>query len=317
MTDNCVYQEDRAELTPERISTADDPVHGPITVFHDVVIASEMVQPYPDGKALKSRDELEAYAWTVEGRWVKAGSHPEDAIISTRVDVNGRTVNAHFVKNLKDPKTQRPNRAGVRADIQIFNKKVSPELLEGMKAGTRRDVSIGFFYTADNTAGTVADGPFQGEAYDYVQRSMFHDHLAVGLNNKDGRCPSPYCGLGADAITSKSLTNDPFAGFKNWDVCISKVMAENPKLSKEAAANICGSLKKKHEDAVDFGKMQNILAIAKAILIEIDRETGALEKSGELEKVKEINLDKFLSEYTIQATAKQIDAKIKELLGEL
>lgn len=232
------------ELAPESISTATDPVHGPVTIFHDVVIASEMVQPYPDGRALKHRDELEAYAWTVEGRWVKAGGHPEDAIISDRSDVNGKTMNAHFVKNLKDPKTGRPCRAGVRADIYVFDNKVAPEILDGMKNGTKRDVSIGFFYKSDRTAGSLTDGPFAGEAYDYVQRNMFHDHTAVGLEAKNGRCPSPYCGLGADEIKAK-IGNDPFFSFKKFSDCEEKIRKENPGMPESEVSGICGKLEAK------------------------------------------------------------------------
>lgn len=317
MSEKCLYQEDRIELAPEKVTTIDDPIHGPITIFHDVVIASEMVQPYPDGKAFKCRDELEAYAWTVEGRWVKAGSHPEDAIISDRNDVNGRTVNAHYVKNLKDPKTQRPNRAGVRADIHVFNKKVPPELLEGMKKGTKCDVSIGFFYTADKTAGTVADGPFQGEAYDYVQRSMFHDHLAVGLNEKNGRCPSPYCGLGADEIVKRTITGDPFAGFSNFEDCVSKIMKENPDYSKEQAVKTCGMLKAKHEDIMEYDKRQNILAILSALQAECLKEDARLEQSGELESIKAVNMSEKIAEYAVLSAKKMVDEKVKELLKDI
>lgn len=312
---SCVYQEDRAELNPDSISSITDPNHGPITIFHDVVIASEIVQPYPDGKAFKCRDELEAYAWTVEGRWVKAGGHPEDAIISDRSDVNGRTINSHYVKNLKDPKTGRPNRAGVRADIQIFDKKIAPDLLEAMKKGTKRDVSIGFFYTADKTSGKVSDGPFKDEAYDYVQRNMFHDHLAVAIDN--GRCPSPYCGLGADDITSKKLTNDPFAGFANWNACITEIMGKNPKLTKVQAEGICGNLKAKHEDIMDYGKRQNILAICSALTKECNKEDAKLEQSGELKAIKATNIDEKIAEYSVLSAKKMIDAAVKELLKDI
>lgn len=310
-----IYQEDNMELKPEKISSTLDPLHGPVTIFHDVIIASEIIQPYPDGKALKSRDELEAYAWTVEGRWTKAGGHPEDAIISDRTDVCGRTTNARYVKNLKDPKTGRPNRAGVRADIQVFDKKISPELLDSMKKGKKRDVSIGFFFKKDETPGKVMDGPFTGEDYDYVQRNMFHDHLAIAIDN--GRCPSPYCGLGADEIVKKSLTGDPFAGFANFSECLIKVKEKNPKLSDESAVKICGSLKAKHEDIIDFEKTQNVSALLKAALCEIEKNEGKMKETGELDKLKDLVLEGYFSEHTIQSTKKQIDDKIKEILDQL
>jgi len=310
-----IYQQDSIRLDADRISEEKHPVFGDMTVFHNVVIASEMVQPYKDGKALKHRDELEAYSWTVDGRWIIVGGHPEDAIISDRAQVGGRTVNPKYVKNLKDPKTGRPNRAGVTADIQVFNNKISKQQLDDMKSGKKADVSIGFFYAKDEKAGIVEDGPFKGDAYDYVQRNMFHDHTAVGI--EDGRCPSPYCGLGADEICKHSLTNDPFSGFKNWGACITKVMLENPKLTKEAAANICGSLKAKHEDLLDLGVMQNITAITSAIQRECSKQDEELKSRSDIDRLKDVMLDGFLSEYTLQSTAKQIDDKIKEILGEL
>jgi len=256
-----IYQQDRIQLIADRISEGKDPIHGATTIFHDVVIASEMVQKYGDGKALKHRDELEAYAWTADGRWIIAGGHPEEAIISDRKQVSGRTENIRYVKNLKDPKTQRPNRAGVLADVVVFNDKIDATILKDMKAGKKADVSIGFFFTKDAKPGSVEDGPCKGEEYDYVQRNMFHDHLAVGIDN--GRCPSPYCGLGADQIVN-ALANDPFSGFANFNECKAKIMGENPKMSEEEAEGICGELKSKHEkkDMEDewMGKLTKELA---------------------------------------------------------
>ena len=242
------YMEDKVAFKPDRVSTGKHSVHGDTTIFHDVVIASEMIQPYPDGKALKSRDELEAYAWTVDGRWIIAGGHPENPIISSRDEVSGRTVNARYVKDLKDPKTGRPCRAGVRADVEVFNSKISPADLEAMTNGTKADVSIGFFFDKDDSPGTLDDGPFKGEAFDYVQRSMFHDHLAVAIDN--GRCPSPFCGLGADDINAK-VGHDPFGGFTNFSECEQKIKEKNPDLSDEAVSKICGKLKSEHEEKED------------------------------------------------------------------
>ncbi len=273
MSEN-IYQQDKGKLISEKITEENDPIHGPSTVFHDVVIASEMVQPYGDGKALKHRDELEAYSWTVDGRWIIAGGHPEDAIISDRKQVSGKTVNPRYVKNLKDPKTGRPNRAGVIADIKVFDDKMPKELLKDMKEGKKADVSIGFFFTKDAKAGMVEDGPFKGDAYDYTQRNMFHDHLAVGIDN--GRCPSPYCGLGADQI-NEALANDPFAGFSGFSDCLAKVKEKNPDLSDESAKKICGKLKAEHEqkDMEDLATTKLIRELAKQLMDEMEELKGA------------------------------------------
>lgn len=290
------YMEDKVAFKPERVSTGKHIVHGDTTIFHDVVIASEMVQRYPDGKALKSRDELEAYAWTVDGRWIIAGGHPENPIISSRDEVSGRTFNARYCKDLKDPKTGRPCRGGVRADIEVFNSKISPDDLKSMINGTKADVSIGFFFDKDDSPGTLDDGPFKGEAFDYVQRSMFHDHLAVAIDN--GRCPSPFCGLGADELPFNAA--DPFAGFTDFSECLSKVKSENKGLSDEGAQKICGSLKAKHEkskkDGDDMGKL--IKQLAKQIMDEMEELKGMKDSKQEAFPVWWRGIDWKEPEYT-------------------
>ena len=64
-----IYQQDSITLDAKRITDETHPVFGDMTVFHDVVIASEIVQQYNDGMAFKPRDELEKYAptWMADG----------------------------------------------------------------------------------------------------------------------------------------------------------------------------------------------------------------------------------------------------------
>jgi len=66
------------------------------------VIASETVHKYKDGMAYKPADELEKAAWTAEGRWVKALSHPTSDHIRNVNDINGRMENPRFRKDLND-----------------------------------------------------------------------------------------------------------------------------------------------------------------------------------------------------------------------
>jgi hypothetical protein len=66
------------------------------------------------------------------------------------------------------------------------------------KQGLKKDVSIGFTYDLDKTP-----GDWRGQHYDYIQRNIFIDHVAVGV--PVGRCPSPYCGLGVDSLASTPL----------------------------------------------------------------------------------------------------------------
>jgi len=290
-----VYQRDSITLDASRITEETHPTFGLMTVFHDVVIASEIVQEYDDGRAFKNRDELESYAWSVDGAWIIAGGHPAEGIISDRGQVSGRTVNPRYVKNLKDPKTDRPSRAGVIADVQVFNDQITPVLLDEMKAGTKQDVSIGFFFSKDATPGVVEADSCKGEEYDYVQRDMFHNHLAVGIDN--GRCTMPYCGLGADEMR-KMIVGDPFAGHKNWGECVKTVMSENSDLSKEDAEAICGKLKSEHEDRImedDLVKYASkILNQVMGLHDEIQAlkgERDALKESQTTEWWKQINWD--------------------------
>ena len=178
------------------VSKRTDPIYGPVTVFHDVVIAREIVQPYDiDGKTLmayKSADELERYWPWVEGRWAIAGHHPATPVIVSPDDISGRTVNTRFIKNLVDyGKTERPNIRGILVDLEVFNNRVPPNILKGMLDGSLSDVSIGFLYGKEMTSGN-----WNGSDYDFRQVNMFHDHTAFGI--RKGRCSYPACGIGAD-----------------------------------------------------------------------------------------------------------------------
>ena len=51
-----IYQEDQIAIDPSQITAETHDTYGEMTVFHDVVIASEMTQKYEDGVALKNGD---------------------------------------------------------------------------------------------------------------------------------------------------------------------------------------------------------------------------------------------------------------------
>jgi hypothetical protein len=249
MDEKRFFEYDQVSLDAAKIETRTDKVHGPVTIFKDVVISREIIHPYTDGIAYKPAEELRDAAWTAEGMWAIAGGHPKDAVIMDRDEIQGRTVNARFSKSLIDPKTKRPNNKGIVADLEIFDNKVAPEILEDMKNGKRHDVSIGFFFHRDETPGIISeDGhPLKGGAYDYVQRKMTINHTAFAL--EAGRCPMPFCGVGADEI-AQHIANDPFAGFKNFAECVRKNQ------DKENPEAYCGSIKAKTKrDACIAGVM--------------------------------------------------------------
>lgn len=168
------------------------------TISIPAVIASEIVHQYDDGWAYKPADELEKMAKIAKDIGsvpIKILDHPtEDTnyLLVRQRDVHGRAQNFQFVKNLIDPKTQRPMRKGVRADLVWFKDRVPSAVIEKMRSGSLRDVSIGFCFDYDGTSGT-----FGGIHYDYIQRNIFLDHVAAPIEG--GRCPGPVCGIGYDS----------------------------------------------------------------------------------------------------------------------
>lgn len=186
---------DVAQLDAKPIIDDDDVLTMP------AVIASEIVHQYEDGWAYKPADELEKMAATanrIGSIPVKILEHPNadtSYLLVKQSDVYGKVSNFKFVRDLKEIKTKRPMRRGVRADITWFKDVTPADVIERIKAGTLHDVSIGFTFDADET-----EGEFQGVHYDYVQRNIFLNHVAAPI--EAGRCAGPVCGIGYDATTT-------------------------------------------------------------------------------------------------------------------
>jgi hypothetical protein len=183
---------DRATLGDKVIEETDQILVMP------AVIARELVQDYPTGKAYKPADELEKAAYTAEGRWVATMEHPETGLLTRRSDIKGRMGIPVFRKDITDPKTKRPKVRGISTEITWFKDKVPKQLIDDVKSGALKDVSIGFTYEEDATP-----GEFEGEHYDFAQRNIFIDHVVAPC--PQGRCPSPYCGIGVDSLTDNAI----------------------------------------------------------------------------------------------------------------
>jgi len=242
------WSSDVVEIDASRIETRHDDIFGPVTIFKDVVIARAIVHEYDDGMAYKPGKELGEGYWTADGMWSTSGGHPATAVISTRDEIHGRTVNVRFSKSLKDIKTGRPMNRGILADLEVFDNKVSPELLSDLKNGKKSDVSIGFFFDYDDTPGVVDDEEDQalkGTAYDYVQRNITINHIAFGIDS--GRCSMPYCGIGADG-TIREATGDPVGHWKTFEACVAAIMKQNPKYTKKQAEGTCGKIEAKQKE---------------------------------------------------------------------
>lgn len=171
------------------------------------VISSEIVHQYEDGWAYKPANELEKMSKTANDIGavpVKILGHPGSEtydLLLKHEDVYGRAENFRYVKNLVDPKTKRPCRKGVRADIKWFKSRVPDPIVEQIKNAKLRDVSIGFTFDHDMTS-----GDWNGIHYDYVQRNIFLQHVAAPIQT--GRCPGPICGIGFDKKIE--VTGDPW-----------------------------------------------------------------------------------------------------------
>ena len=177
------------------------------------IIASEIVQQYEDGYAYKPADELEKMAQIAQDIGsvpVKILEHPgpeTNYLLLKQSDVYGKAENFRFSKSLNDPKTGRPMRRGVTADIRWFKNRTPENVIAQTVDGTLRDVSIGFTFDAERTSGN-----WNGQDYDYVQRNIFLNHVAAPIPK--GRCAGPICGIGFDTslkygIDAKELNNCP------------------------------------------------------------------------------------------------------------
>ncbi len=81
----------------------------------------------------------------------------------------------------------------VRANVHLLKRTLSPRFVEDVKSGARRDVSVGFTYDTEEQP-----GEWNGEKYDFIQRNLLINHVAVGV--PVGRVRAPFIGLGVDNL---------------------------------------------------------------------------------------------------------------------
>ncbi len=112
------FGSDLATIEPNVKAESDE------SVTFSAIIAREIVHKYPEGMAYKAADELEKAAWTAQNRWVTIDQHPDTVLLMRPDNIQGRVENPEFVKNLLDPKTQRPMDRGIKADITLFKNRL-------------------------------------------------------------------------------------------------------------------------------------------------------------------------------------------------
>ena len=160
-----------------------------------VTLVREGVYPYDDGKALKPGDELSKGARV--SRLYIAWDHPPLRVITRPEEIKGFVDGVHAEKDNKGVK--------VKGRLSFDKTSLTQDQLELIRSKIRRDVSLGFYYTQDDTPGS-----WNGQPYDYVQRDFVFDHVA---SVDHGRCPFPQCGIGVDAgslTRDVKIGNDPY-----------------------------------------------------------------------------------------------------------
>lgn len=144
------------------------------------VLAREGILQYSQGRAYRAADELQKSLFTFEGAWVVGGKHPDTWVLMDPNLIGGKIDSVQWDSQKRL----------VRGKVHIQKAKVSADFLAAVKAGVLCKNSIGFMYEED-----WSPGLFNGERYDFVQRKILVDHVAVGVPYPR----DPGCTLGVDS----------------------------------------------------------------------------------------------------------------------
>jgi hypothetical protein len=156
------------------------------SVVVPAILTRESILPFGDGKGYRSAKELQDAAWTLEGAWVVAFNHISTVFVTNRADVCGRVENVSFDAKIN----------GVIGDIRFLKAACDQALLDGVKKGELKDVSVAYF-----SEDVFTPGKFGDEPYDFAQTNFMFGHVAAGV--PEGRCPSPFCGMAVDSLFAK------------------------------------------------------------------------------------------------------------------
>ena len=254
-------------------------------------IARECVLPYSQGKAYRPKEELQKSFFTFDGAWIVSGKHPDQMLVSKPSEISGRLTNV----------TWDDKEALVSGEVHLFKNRNTPQFIQDVKGGKLKDVSIGFIYAEDWTP-----GEFNKEKYDFVQRDIVINHVAVGVPK--GRCPSPLCGLSVDMSEIK-IGNDPWEETENSirsghgdaskaETCRTKVINEGLSLV------VCKDKTGKWYDQSFIFKKDQGWTMQKA------KEWFSKHNTDSLQLVTQLAVETILAD---AMTPEEIDAKIKNL----
>jgi|GEM_PF-3485974 len=147
------------------------------------IFTRESILPFNDGRGYRPAKELEDAAWTLEGAWVVTYDHILTVFPMSREDIRGRVENVKFDVGIQ----------GIKGDIRFIKALCDQALLDNVKQGNLKDVSVAYF-----SEDVFESGKFAGEPYDFIQRNFMFGHVAAGV--PEGRCPSPFCGMNVDSF---------------------------------------------------------------------------------------------------------------------
>jgi len=164
-------------------------------LIYNVPITGEIVQQYADGAAYKPLEEIQK---------IDVANTPIAFLHPTKSfeEMSTKEKAAESIGFLSKPTFDEKHPDKLYSDLIIKRSEDTKHLEEKLEAGEGVDVSIGFKYEKEE-----ASGSFLGKAFDYVQRNIKLDHLAILLDKfgqvHPGRAPFPFYGIGADKADLK------------------------------------------------------------------------------------------------------------------
>lgn len=203
-------------------------------IIKNVPLTGEIVQEYHDGFAYKPLEEIT----NVDVQNVPVTFlHPDNQVeVMSTNEVADNTFG--FLRN---PSLDKKHKDKLYADIVLFRSDRTKDLEKKLEKGEGVDVSIGFQFEKEEKSGS-----FLGKAFDYIQRNIKLDHLAILLDNfgrvHPGRAPfSKGYGIGADQknLGNKKMSEDKFAQLSKDHAILEKdfgsLQKENDSLKSQVA----------------------------------------------------------------------------------
>ena len=257
-------------------------------VIKNVPITGEIVQQYHDGIAYKPLEEIRK---VIVDNVPVTFLHPDTGVNDMPTHLAAENVHGF----LRRPSLEEKNEVHedkLYADLVLFRSDSTKHLEENLEKGQNIDVSIGFQFMKEEKKGS-----FLGKAYDYIQRKLKLDHLAILIdtatgNILPGRAPAPYYGIGADQLSEE----DKKMSEENIKTVIDKnetLQNDNNKLQTEVD-NLKSTVSQKDE------AMQKLQSDYDELKKEKDEEAEKLKKfeeadAAEVDKKRNALKEKFPS----------------------